>query len=97
MHRALQLDDIIRVVFDYVNELSVHYWPGGNVGQKTLAALARTCKIFHEPALDILWGDLYFPHPLIRCFSTRRNHFDSWGEHVSLSKQSSMLDADSWI
>ncbi|OAX43978.1 hypothetical protein K503DRAFT_675498, partial [Rhizopogon vinicolor AM-OR11-026] len=61
MHCALQLNVIIRVLFGYVNEPSMHYWPGSNIGQKTrLAALARTCRIFHEPALDVLWGNLYF-------------------------------------
>ncbi|KAG0709191.1 hypothetical protein DFH29DRAFT_778848, partial [Suillus ampliporus] len=67
MHYALKLNDIIYILFRHVNEPSVNHEPGGNVGQKTLAALARTCRLFHEPALDVLWGDLYFPHPLIRC------------------------------
>ncbi|KAG1783223.1 hypothetical protein EV702DRAFT_247715 [Suillus placidus] len=34
----------------------------------TLAALARTCRTFKEPALDILWQQLNGFEPLISCF-----------------------------
>ncbi|OJA15142.1 hypothetical protein AZE42_04693 [Rhizopogon vesiculosus] len=33
----------------------------------TIAALARTCKEFKEPALDSLWRDIYSFKPLILC------------------------------
>ncbi|KAG2042500.1 hypothetical protein BDR03DRAFT_996768 [Suillus americanus] len=71
MHPALQLNDIIYVIFRHlVNGSSLSYYEsGGNLGQMTLAALARTCRVFHEPALDVLWGDLHFPPCLIHCLS----------------------------
>lgn len=78
MHAALQLNDIIYVIFHHVNEPSLEYYePGGNVGHAALAALARTCQAFHEPALDVLWGDLYFPHPLVYCLPYSPSN-DSW-------------------
>jgi len=33
----------------------------------TLAALARTCKTFKEPALDILWREIIGFTPIISC------------------------------
>lgn len=43
----------------------VHDTPGGG---QTVARLARTCKVFKEPALDILWSELGSLLPLIRLF-----------------------------
>lgn len=43
-------------------------------GKRMVSRLARTCKAFSEPALNVLWRDLYsfipligmFPSPLLR-------------------------------
>lgn len=46
----------------------------------TLAALARTCRTFHDPALDILWYELSSLLPLLStlppdlCVITRENN-----------------------
>lgn len=37
-------------------------------GRKSLARLARTCKAFKEPALDLLWRDLDSFVPLVTLF-----------------------------
>ncbi|KAF8447203.1 hypothetical protein L210DRAFT_3390514 [Boletus edulis BED1] len=37
------------------------------INKTDLPALARTCKAFRDPALDILWAELYSLAPLIRC------------------------------
>ncbi|KAG1746709.1 uncharacterized protein EDB91DRAFT_1118444 [Suillus paluster] len=91
MHRALQLDDIIYILFRHVNELkpSTKYSVLGDVGRKTLATLARTCRTFHEPALDVLWGDLYFPHPLVECLPNSR---DQW----YLDDHTNILTTSDW-
>lgn len=39
---------------------------------RTLAALAITCKLFHEPAMDLLWADIRGLLPLLGCV-TRLN------------------------
>ncbi|KAG1746722.1 uncharacterized protein EDB91DRAFT_1118506 [Suillus paluster] len=92
MHRALQLDDIIYILFHHVNELepSSKYSELGDFGRKTLAALARTCRIFHEPALNVLWGDLYFLYPLVECL--QHSGDDSW----YLEDHMNSLTASDW-
>ena len=37
-------------------------------GKRSLARLARTCKAFQEPALDVLWRDLDSFVPLVTLF-----------------------------
>ena len=39
-------------------------------GQRTLAALARTCRTFSEPSLNQLWRRLRSVRPLLRCCFT---------------------------
>ncbi|KAG1799315.1 uncharacterized protein HD556DRAFT_1525238 [Suillus plorans] len=56
MHQALLVPEVLLEIFAYVNTLpSTQTTPT----QKLLAALARTCKIFHEPAMDLLWTEIY--------------------------------------
>jgi hypothetical protein len=35
--------------------------------RRTVAALARTCRTFQEPALDVLWRDIKGFKPLLSC------------------------------
>ncbi|KAF8437105.1 hypothetical protein L210DRAFT_3406262 [Boletus edulis BED1] len=58
MHHALQLQEILLNIFG-------HHYPG--LDTSDLAALARTCCTFKEPALDVLWEDLNDLSPLLRC------------------------------
>lgn len=39
-------------------------------GDRTVARLARTCKAFNEPAVDVLWKELDSLLPLIGLFPT---------------------------
>ncbi|KAJ8597189.1 hypothetical protein M405DRAFT_928250 [Rhizopogon salebrosus TDB-379] len=43
--------------------------PANVSSRKSLAWLARTCKTFHEPAMDLLWADMddYGLEPLLGC------------------------------
>ncbi|KAJ6486305.1 hypothetical protein DFH09DRAFT_1377839 [Mycena vulgaris] len=54
MYRALRISEILQLIFD---EFTVQPPPNARdrVNQPTLAALARTCQIFQNPALDLLW------------------------------------------
>ncbi|KAG2343418.1 hypothetical protein BDR05DRAFT_962946, partial [Suillus weaverae] len=45
----------------------VHGTPADSMGNKTLLALALTCKSFSGPALDLLWQNLEGIERLIRC------------------------------
>ncbi|KAG1767072.1 hypothetical protein EDD22DRAFT_876339 [Suillus occidentalis] len=79
MHPALFLSEVLRQIFPHLYQI-----PGVNSGlshemcmsealfvlRKSLAALARTCKTFHEPAMELLWGDLDGITPLLGCVPT---------------------------
>ncbi|KAG1839282.1 hypothetical protein C8R48DRAFT_782131 [Suillus tomentosus] len=64
MHRALLISEVLSEIFSHVNENR-----SLQTGKKLLSleALARTCKAFHEPAMDLLWADLYGIIPLLGC------------------------------
>ncbi|KAF8548435.1 hypothetical protein OG21DRAFT_761101 [Imleria badia] len=60
MHQVLQIQEILRNIFDHCRYPEV---------TSDLPALARTCRAFKEPALDVLWEKLLDPSPLARCLS----------------------------
>ncbi|KAG1755578.1 hypothetical protein EDB19DRAFT_415224 [Suillus lakei] len=61
MHVCLLVTDILHNIF------AIIYEDAEPTSRATLAALARTCKTFKEPALDILWKHLDGFKPLISC------------------------------
>ncbi|RDX53450.1 hypothetical protein OH76DRAFT_1223204 [Lentinus brumalis] len=62
MHRALSLQEIVREICAF------------NAGDlKSLAALARTCRHYHELATQELWKEIESLVPLVKCFPE-----DSW-------------------
>ncbi|EMD38983.1 hypothetical protein CERSUDRAFT_72231 [Gelatoporia subvermispora B] len=48
MHHCLQIAEILSIIIGYISK-------SDSLGRATLAALARTCRLFHGPALDVLW------------------------------------------
>jgi hypothetical protein len=44
------------------------YEDSSRLSRTTIAALARTCRTFKEPALDVLWKDIDGFRPLISYF-----------------------------
>ncbi|KAG2096296.1 uncharacterized protein F5147DRAFT_839979 [Suillus discolor] len=55
MHQALLVPEVILEIFAYVNTI-----PSTQTStQKLFAGLARTCKIFYEPAMDLLWIEIH--------------------------------------
>jgi hypothetical protein len=79
MHPALFLSEVLWEIFSHLYQM-----PGVSSGldpamwmsealrvlRKSLAALVRTCKIFHEPAMELLWGNLDGITPLLGCVPT---------------------------
>lgn len=61
MHHALEIQEIL------LNILGHCYSPGKRRETADLPALARTCRAFKEPALDVLWEELDNLAPLARC------------------------------
>ena len=58
MHPALTIQEILFNIFGHCRT------NGDDFG---LSSLARTCTIFKEPALDMLWEELRGLSPLARC------------------------------
>ncbi|KAG2364644.1 hypothetical protein BDR07DRAFT_1354750 [Suillus spraguei] len=52
MHRCLRLEEILQEIFK-------------NVDYRSLTVLARICRLFHEPALNVIYSDLPGLQPLI--------------------------------
>ncbi|KAF8549412.1 hypothetical protein OG21DRAFT_1447879 [Imleria badia] len=62
MHQVLQIQEILCNIFGHCRlPTSWH------THTSDLPALARTCRAFKEPALDVLWKELLDPSPLVRC------------------------------
>ncbi|KAJ6491989.1 hypothetical protein C8R45DRAFT_867505 [Mycena sanguinolenta] len=51
MHYCLSILELVENICGYLQ--------GVKQGRRTLAALARTCSSFHDPALNYLWADQY--------------------------------------
>ncbi|KAG2048342.1 hypothetical protein BDR06DRAFT_962840 [Suillus hirtellus] len=64
MHQALLVPEVLLEIFAYVNIMPSTQTKST---QKLLAGLARTCKIFHEPAMDLLWAEIHGLEPLLGC------------------------------
>ena len=61
MHRVLRIQEILLNIFGYCPR------PTPQSPTSDLPALARTCRTFKEPALDVLWEELVEPSPLAQC------------------------------
>ena len=57
MHPCLYITEIVTEIFEYC----------ALFGPSPLARLARTCHVFRESALDILWRELDDFSPLVKC------------------------------
>ncbi|KAJ7436343.1 hypothetical protein FB451DRAFT_1307528 [Mycena latifolia] len=60
MHRALQIQELVEMILSHLDPL-----PGAD--SPALAALASTCTIFHDSALDALWRHQETIVNLIKC------------------------------
>ena len=71
MHHALEIQEILSNIFD-------HFFPVDDRAAATnLAALARTCRAFKGPALDLLWRSLDDLSPLARCLPEASHELSS--------------------
>ena len=66
MHRTLQVPEILSTIFDRCPPRVLSAYPCKE-SSSDLAALARTCRAFKEPALDVLWRVLVDLYPLACC------------------------------
>ena len=61
MHHMLQIEEILLNIFGHCR------LPRRESATSDLPALARTCRTFKEPALNVLWESLDDPSPLAQC------------------------------
>ncbi|KAG2032343.1 hypothetical protein BDR03DRAFT_50317 [Suillus americanus] len=60
MHRALLVFDILLYIFTHVDRIPpIAVNNSSSPSRKSLASLAATCKAFYEPAMDLLWADVF--------------------------------------
>ena len=67
MHQALHIQEILFDIFGHCSPTEPHWTPLRRHSTAVLAALARTCRTFKEPALDVLWSELVDLTPLPQC------------------------------
>lgn len=68
MHQALLIPDVFLEIFAHVNQvLNLSSTGEKALARKSIAALATTCKTFHEPAMDLLWCKVDQLEPLLGC------------------------------
>ncbi|KAL6304435.1 hypothetical protein BKA93DRAFT_783990 [Sparassis latifolia] len=68
-HRALQVYDILREIFQYIAPTSGSHNDPVEVikaNRTTLSGAARVCVAFLDPALDVLWDELDSIQPALR-------------------------------
>ena len=64
-------------IFDVVLEiLEMHWESQTKQGMTTIAALAATCRLFHEPSMDYLWKMVPDLTPIIMCLPSHLWYFD---------------------
>ncbi|KAF8124950.1 hypothetical protein EV363DRAFT_1353197 [Boletus edulis] len=68
MHHSLDIPEILYNIFGHLAPDQGWSWTYDQLpGIRTLAKLARTCRAFKEPALDVLWSELPDFSALMRC------------------------------
>jgi hypothetical protein len=79
MHHCLEIDEILRLIFEEVSE-NCRQW-GKRDG--SLVALALTCRVFSGIALDLLWSAMNTLAPLVMCLPAHlwEKRFESAGGH----------------
>lgn len=79
MHHSLLLPDIFRRILDYLEILPLGDFHSGyeqaRSGNASIARLARTCRAFLEPSLNVLWK-----HQLTLCALLKTLPKDAWEE-----------------
>ncbi|KAG2354971.1 hypothetical protein BDR07DRAFT_1613945 [Suillus spraguei] len=67
MHQTLLVPEVLLHIFACVRQIGEPSYNEKPLSRQYLAALAITCKIFYEPAMDFLWADMNRLLPLLGC------------------------------
>ncbi|KAF8122670.1 hypothetical protein EV363DRAFT_1359414 [Boletus edulis] len=96
MHHALEIQEILCNILFYCYQpylTAQERKQALAVPRATLAALARTCRTFKEPTLDLLWRDLDDSSPLARCLP-EASHRLSTGTVYSFNRPLTLIEWD---
>ncbi|KAF8434547.1 hypothetical protein L210DRAFT_3649048 [Boletus edulis BED1] len=94
MHHALEIQEIFcNILFYCYQSYLTAQERKQALAVPTLAALARTCRTFKEPALDLLWRDLDDSSPLARCLP-EASHRLSIGSVYSFNRPLTLIEWD---
>ncbi|KAF8441724.1 hypothetical protein L210DRAFT_3644963 [Boletus edulis BED1] len=85
MHHALEIQEILLNVFSHL--------PPDDAAPE-LASLARTCRAFKEPALDVLWEELRDLSPLTRCLPETSHQLSPDNRKRSFSRPLTQIEWD---
>lgn len=61
MHHCLRVAEIMAMIMQFMVN-------GSHRKTREVLSLLKTCKLFYEPGLDVLWQDLDYLAPLVMCF-----------------------------
>ncbi|KAJ7128819.1 hypothetical protein C8R43DRAFT_897087 [Mycena crocata] len=84
MHNCWNVTEITRMIFDQLGEPK---------RRSALNGLARTCRTFSEPALDLLWETQQDIIPLLKCFPP---HIWTLSDHNFASTLLFPIGAEDW-
>ncbi|KAF7334433.1 hypothetical protein MVEN_02272700 [Mycena venus] len=68
MDQKLYMTDILDLICVHIGPMDYYSFSDRKEIRRDLAALAKTCKTFQDPALDALWRFQYSLFPALRCF-----------------------------
>ncbi|KAF8551995.1 hypothetical protein OG21DRAFT_1466340, partial [Imleria badia] len=97
MHHAFHIEEILINIFSFCHTFRIRRPPRGPTRRQRwyansdLAALARTCRTFKEPALDMIWAELNDLTPLVRCLLEA-----SWIESEGVYSFQKRLEQAEW-
>ncbi|KAH7925251.1 hypothetical protein BV22DRAFT_1011620 [Leucogyrophana mollusca] len=64
-HRLFFIQELLVKIFQYIVAINSDGFVG--LDRATLARLARSCRVFHEPAIEIMYEEVRNLHWLIKC------------------------------
>ena len=65
MHRCLEVEDIVILI---AREIYDGRWTHSEFNS-VLASMAVTCRRFYNPAMNVLWSEMFNIMPLLQCMS----------------------------
>ena len=80
MHAALQIEEVFIRITDALDQSTTD-------SRSTLYALARTCRTFHEPAINILWHTQTSLGPILSCIPSVKIYTSVPDRMVPLSRR----------